>query len=242
MKNISVRIILIISLNLLMTFISTGPAGPYKGHTGMLFAGTADSYHVCTKAGLRMRETADQKGKQIALIPDGAKITFLEEQGDDITISDRKGKWSKVEWNGKTGWVFGGFLCMDISPEEAEVVEQHVLDIKELTGKTIINGEPASGEYTTIEIKKNRTIELYNSTTIDGTCKITGKYEVTGNDGMVTLKVTGVKMTVSRYDKVTKSSPDDFTLEIEKDKPNYLVTGKVPDIGKLDKTPFIAGN
>jgi hypothetical protein len=232
------KIIVIVSLNLLLPVTSTITVNHDRTHPGMLYAADGEQYHVCTKAGLRMRETPDQKGKQIALIPDSEKIVVLEEKSDEITISGKKGKWTRIEWKGKTGWAFGGFLCVDISPEEQAAVDKHLLDISEFTGKTLVYGEPSSGEYRTIEIRKNKTIEIYDSTTIDGTCKITGKYEVLRNDGIVEIKITGVTMSVSRYDKNTKSKPDDFTIEIEKDKPDYLVTGQIPDLGKLDKKPF----
>ena len=37
-------------------------------------------------------------------------MKLLEEKGEDISLAGTTGKWSKVDWNGKTGWVFGGFL------------------------------------------------------------------------------------------------------------------------------------
>jgi len=70
---------------------------------------SADSY-VTAKGGLRMRDAASTKGKKAGLIPHGTKVEILETSGDDMTISSATGKWTKVKWGEKVGWVFGGFL------------------------------------------------------------------------------------------------------------------------------------
>ena len=66
---------------------------------------------VISKGGLRMRETPDQKGEVMVVIPEGDKVELLETTGDEMTISGATGKWSKVKWKEKSGWVFGGFLA-----------------------------------------------------------------------------------------------------------------------------------
>jgi len=60
--------------------------------------------------GLRVRDLPSLLGEKIALIPNGDEVTILEEKNKKITISGKTGRWSKVNWNSKMGWVFGGYL------------------------------------------------------------------------------------------------------------------------------------
>ncbi|MCP4136514.1 MAG: SH3 domain-containing protein [bacterium] len=66
--------------------------------------------YINAKDGLRMRNNPDVTGTKTGLIPFGTKVEVTEEKSDEITLAGAKGKWSKIKWNKKTGWVFGGFL------------------------------------------------------------------------------------------------------------------------------------
>ena len=66
--------------------------------------------YITAKGGLRMRGKPTLKGKKIGLIPEGTKVQLLDEKGKKIKLAGTTGKWSKVKWNDKTGWAFGGFL------------------------------------------------------------------------------------------------------------------------------------
>ncbi len=66
--------------------------------------------YVASKSGLRMRDAPDISANKIDVIPNREKVELLEETGEAVTISGATGKWSKVKWKDKTGWVFGGFL------------------------------------------------------------------------------------------------------------------------------------
>jgi hypothetical protein len=78
--------------------------------------------YAAAKGGLVMRETPDTSGKKIGLIPMDEEVTLLEEKGEAVTIAGKKGKWSKVTWKDKTGWVFGGFLKKDEDFAEIPVI------------------------------------------------------------------------------------------------------------------------
>jgi hypothetical protein len=67
--------------------------------------------HVQVKEGLRMRALPDVKSEKICVIPEGATVNVLEVAGAEQEISGARGKWHRVLWNGKSGWVFGGFLA-----------------------------------------------------------------------------------------------------------------------------------
>lgn len=72
---------------------------------------------VTAKAGLKLREQADQNAKLMILIPHGSEVKLIEEKGDTITISDKSGKWTKIEWKEYSGWAFGGFLSKTKPPD-----------------------------------------------------------------------------------------------------------------------------
>jgi hypothetical protein len=75
---------------------------------------TENSRKVISEGGLRMRDAPDISGSKIAVIPRGNIVELLEESGEMITISGVTGKWSRVKWKNRTGWVFGGFLSQDV--------------------------------------------------------------------------------------------------------------------------------
>jgi uncharacterized protein YgiM (DUF1202 family) len=66
---------------------------------------------VDANGGLRMRDSANLDGNIISTIPNGTTVSVLTETGETVTISNRTGRWTQVSWNGKSGWVFGGFLA-----------------------------------------------------------------------------------------------------------------------------------
>ncbi|MBN1798555.1 MAG: SH3 domain-containing protein [Spirochaetales bacterium] len=57
-----------------------------------------------------MREAPNLGAKKIGLIPYGEQVLLIEETGAPVAISGITGRWSKINWKGKAGWVFGGFL------------------------------------------------------------------------------------------------------------------------------------
>jgi hypothetical protein len=66
--------------------------------------------YVAVKDGLNMREEPSPTGKKMLTIPYRQEVLKLEEKPESFTIDKTEGKWTKVTWQGKTGWVFGGFL------------------------------------------------------------------------------------------------------------------------------------
>lgn len=86
----------------------------------ILLSNFSDAYssqkkYISSIAGLNLRENKDVASKVISTIPFGKEISILQEDEEEIFLSDRYGKWLKVEYFGKTGWLFSGFLC-DFDP------------------------------------------------------------------------------------------------------------------------------
>lgn len=63
--------------------------------------------------GAQMRAELDLYSKKLLIVPDDEKVFVVKEAWDELTIDNRKGKWSKVIYKGKEGWIFGGFLTME---------------------------------------------------------------------------------------------------------------------------------
>ncbi|MBL8019598.1 MAG: SH3 domain-containing protein [Leptospirales bacterium] len=64
---------------------------------------------VAASDGLRMRSTPTLNGEKITTIGNGAKVKVLEE-GDVFEVDGLKSNWYKIEFAGKEGWAFGGYL------------------------------------------------------------------------------------------------------------------------------------
>ena len=102
--------------------------------------GSSSSRWISASKGLRMRDKPSLKGKKIGVIPFNTKVTFLEEKGANIVLVGRKGRWTKVKWDKKRGWVFGGFLSREKNNETSKGL------LKSFPGKWI-NIIKKDGEY-----------------------------------------------------------------------------------------------
>lgn len=69
--------------------------------------------YVDAGAGLRMRSSADTVAAVILTIPNGSQVAVLEIAEPQIEISGRTGRWTKIKYQDKEGWVFGGFLIAE---------------------------------------------------------------------------------------------------------------------------------
>jgi len=76
---------------------------------GIPVEGVADRYSVLAD-GLQMYELPDVNSNKIEMIVFGEKIKALSEQKEIIFVAGEYGKWTKITWKDKTGWVFGGYL------------------------------------------------------------------------------------------------------------------------------------
>ena len=144
--------------------------------------------YASAKAGLVMRETPDTSGKKIALIPMDEEVTLLEEKGESVTIAGKTGKWSKVTWKDKTGWVFGGFLKKDEDFAQMPVVP--VLErIKGLSFGFVLNEDELSDEMeiTVDEDSFSGKCYLHGS----GDATFSGTYKAVEKGDTLTLTLTG---------------------------------------------------
>lgn len=71
---------------------------------------TNSKARISASGGLRLRVKPNKKAKSLNIIPDGSLVIIIEVKNPEIILGGRKGKWTKIEWFGQTGWVFGAFL------------------------------------------------------------------------------------------------------------------------------------
>ena len=69
---------------------------------------------VIATSGLKLRMEPNMESGTLTIMPFGAEVTLLEfEPNEHITRVDWiDGKWMKVEYNGRVGWAFDGFLTI----------------------------------------------------------------------------------------------------------------------------------
>lgn len=65
---------------------------------------------ISADVGLRMRSAPSLKAEKLGVIPYGEQVILLEERGAVVEIAGANGRWSRVRWRDREGWVFGGFL------------------------------------------------------------------------------------------------------------------------------------
>jgi hypothetical protein len=71
--------------------------------------------YVSAKSGLRMRDSPQLSGKKLSTIPYNAPVSVLEKLDGMVYLADTFGEWTKVNYKGEVGWVFGGYLS-DVMP------------------------------------------------------------------------------------------------------------------------------
>jgi uncharacterized protein YgiM (DUF1202 family) len=108
------RLLLLPALLLLFTFNLVAKISPISG--------SGDKLNVWLLDGLQLKESAATKSKTIATLPYGSSVTVIKESTPNkaLTVDFKsdafkapyklKGKWIRVNFNGKTGYVFDGYL------------------------------------------------------------------------------------------------------------------------------------
>jgi hypothetical protein len=121
------------------------------------------------KDNLLLRESPNTKSKIIIKIENYTYVDVLEIHPDTVTINQRKGNWTKILYNDKTGWVFGGYLrdlrkasinTIDDCPEGgiSNGIEQSLEKEFGKIGDYLPHKNPMSGK----SVKNGEYIEAYN--------------------------------------------------------------------------------
>ena len=89
-------------------------------------------------SGLVMRAQPERAAAKLRLISKGEVVTIVEEGDKDITIDNITSKWFRVQHQGITGWVFGGYLKFDAA---APAEKGETLLAEEQQGRAYIGKE-----------------------------------------------------------------------------------------------------
>lgn len=65
---------------------------------------------VLAGSSLKLRSEPSTDASELTVIPGGATVAVLEVTGEEIELSGKTGKWTKINYKGQIGWAFGGFL------------------------------------------------------------------------------------------------------------------------------------
>lgn len=66
--------------------------------------------YINAPSGLRMRNTPSLEGDLVAKIPFNEEVEIISEDNNEIVIGGKTGKWVRVVWRNKSGWVFDAYL------------------------------------------------------------------------------------------------------------------------------------
>jgi hypothetical protein len=113
--------------------------------------------YVAVKAGMSMREKPDAKAKVLEKIPYSEKLTvnFYSDSVIDITTEGITGKWVKVTYKGKTGYVVSSYLFPLPPPKQGvTTLKAYLAQISTVAGPAVTRkgservGEGGEGEFT----------------------------------------------------------------------------------------------
>jgi hypothetical protein len=100
--------------------------------------------YVNSENGLRLRLDGNNSGKILDTIPFGSKVEIIEEKDKEEVINNTKGKWCKVKWQNKSGWVFNAYLSENIIKKTINLSGTYLSDYKYEKPKLIFD---SSGKF-----------------------------------------------------------------------------------------------
>ena len=115
-------------------------------------------YYITVGESVNVRAQASIKSESVAKLNSGVFVIFLEDSKKQEVISGKKSSWLKIEINdGKTGYVFGGFVL-----SKKEAFKKIVSKDSSLENRKFIYNTKDSGNFFIFGEK--------NSITLEGSC------------------------------------------------------------------------
>lgn len=103
---------------------------------------TKDTYcYVLAPNGLNLRQAANSSSKKIIKLPYGAKVKYIGGVNSKMIVVDNiRGGMAKVNYQGKTGYVFEGYLSRFAAPKKNTNVKKYA-ELLRKSGIEIMNEE-----------------------------------------------------------------------------------------------------
>lgn len=73
-------------------------------------SGSGIKMYVIAGSGLLIRADPDTNSSRLGLVPYGKQVEVLGQSEKRMTIGGKSGHWTKISYENKTGWSFGGYL------------------------------------------------------------------------------------------------------------------------------------
>lgn len=180
------------------------------------------SCKVIAPSGMRMRSTPSLKASVVTSVPHDSLVRACNETFGEMTYEDMVGNWRKVDYKGKVGYMFDGFL------EIMELIEpEYNLDTTTSApvATEVKKEEEKPMATTTKSTSYSLMTETYNycgdATKIDPSLMWYGFYPSTDKSGYLTIKQVEVNVILSKT-KVGKKMEFDIETDQE-DKSVFLI-------------------
>lgn len=192
----------------------------------------SNELQVIVKPAVVFRQSPDIKGKIIGKIPFGKSVAVVDREGPEANLMGLTGKWTKVSYAGKTGWVFGAFL-----DSVASLKFFQILDGIAYAGQTsaclqmpvkyfpkFFNGgcliQECNQMCGNVTLEENGVVSYVGS--CDGnTSQSKGKWKRQSNDVVIEYTIPGMSAS-----DVCAYKPDDSKCIPEAEKSNFKKCGK----------------
>ncbi|MEM7182011.1 MAG: SH3 domain-containing protein [Spirochaetota bacterium] len=122
---------------------------------------------VADADGVRMRAKPTVQSERIGYLPDKARMLVLDDSSGPMEEHHKtKGRWLQVQYEGKTGWVFGGFVRVEtreekkeqiVTPELAQTEQVEDLEIQERSAMipSLVGDNLSTANTVFIHLQKN---------------------------------------------------------------------------------------
>lgn len=101
------------------TCCTCSPVDDFEGHNW---------YNVSAPSGLILRADPSRSAKKLDAIPFGEQVLGCRSTSVEETIEGKSGRWIKVNWAEKSGYLFGGFLTETTVPNIRMVIPNAGID------------------------------------------------------------------------------------------------------------------
>jgi len=164
---------------------------------------------VDVKSSLIMREYPNRGAAQVTVLPDGVVVDIVEGTGPTDTIDGMKANWTKVEFNGYQGWVFGGYLIKEgTTNNKQSSPDEIIIDVP--TKWEMITNAGFGYTLTFDNVKRTFSLSYYSEGTSLGSPRIEGSF--TASNDSITLKLAKMEITYS------SKSPANYASASTKDR------------------------